>query len=102
MAPASSAPLDAQDFCTRLCDRSASCGLEAAQALADRSHDKADVAAVDEAKKDQANATKACVTQCLASPPKTTAEAQPEMACMDKRDCKSFRECLHAGLVTKP
>jgi len=97
-ASASSPAFDAKGFCERLCKRSATCGLERAEALA-KSGEAADKAALERARADRDGVEKTCLESCSKTPPSSASE-EPVVAaeaCLAEKECPAFRACLTKG-----
>jgi hypothetical protein len=96
-ASASAAPDPAAElgpYCEKVCKRSTSCGLEAAEKLVKgQPHE---VAALDKLRKDAPKTEETCNTTCKAS--KVTAEESAMLArakgCLEQTTCETFDRCL--------
>lgn len=97
-AVSAEAPYDATDFCTRLCDKSAACGVSKAETLARTSGDRREKDVVKSARAALPEVKTTCRAACMKEPPAsaTDARATAAEACMSKDDCEAFSACLDA------
>lgn len=84
--------LDRDSYCTAMCERSATCGMEQATRLAS----KVDQTALDEAKQKHDADRNECVASCGKSqlPPHRVAQAKSALACTKRESCDAFATCL--------
>lgn len=89
---------DRDGYCSAVCERSASCGLEQATSLAG----KVDQAALDRAKQKREGDLAECVGSCGKSqlPPYLVAQAKSALACTKKESCDAYATCLE-GVATQ-
>ena len=89
---------DPTDFCARLCDKSAECGLTKAERLARTSGDRREKDVVKSARSALPDVKSTCRAACQKEPPAsaTDARATAAEACMSKDDCEAFSACLDA------
>ncbi len=91
-------PYDPTDFCARLCDKSAECGVVIAERLAKTSGDGREKEAAKSARAGLPDVKSACRAACAKEPPAGAADARAVAAeaCMKKDDCDAFSACLDA------
>lgn len=91
------APLPLGKFCQQMCERSSSCGLETAAALAKTSGRPSDKRLLAEARQQQARKRDTCVANCNKA---EVTEPQRDQylhaqGCLQRNDCDAFSRCMY-------